>query len=415
MTYLPEARRQLLDAAERRTRRRIPRSGLGWVVPAVSVAVAIVVAIAFLSIRTQPAPRPATAQSRQLQLVYQAQPTPQVPVLTPQALARTVRQMNLRLSEIPHSHASIRILPGHHILVDVTTRVSAARVEALVGSDAELLFYDWEANVLLPDGRSTASELARRRPLALMLSQGSGATAPGSPRAGAMDLYQAVKLASRQPYSPAADNSRVGTEYYLFAPHSGTLWAGPLDVNTRTPRKAAVRELKQGLPQDEQQTGHVLAVKQGTAVLEAAPNAFRLAPSFGAPGTRYYVLRDHVAVYGSEITRPIVSMDPAGRPDVEFGFTAGGGPAFRHVTAVLAHRGQLDSTGSERLFQHFAVALDNQLIEVPQIDYMQYPDGVSGQGGANLDAVFTRSSARALVKALRLGALPVRLKLVLVR
>ena len=64
----------------------------------------------------------------------------------------------------------------------------------------------------------------------------------------------------------------------------------------------------------------------------------------------------------------------------------------------------------QTLNQHFAVALDNQLITVPFIDFKQYPDGISGDNGADISGSFTISSARALANQLRLSALPVSLR-----
>lgn len=409
MTYLPEARRQLIAAAEQRAARRlaIPPPRLSWVVPAISLAVAAAVAIAFLSVRAANRTHPATPSGpRQIQLIYQAQPTTQVPRVTHQALELTVKQINLRLSEIPHSMSSVRILPGHRIRVDVRTRERLGPVRARVGSDAQLLFYDWETNVLLPNGRSAATHPRAGREL----SQGSRTAAPGSPGAGALGLYQAVRLASRQPYTPSPDNSRVGSEYYLFG-QNGRLLAGPLDPG-HVSRRRAVRELEAGVTR---QDGHVLVVKQGTVVVQAAPSSYRVAEPFTAPGASYYVLHDHVALFGNEITNPRAGTDSTGAPDVQFGFRSPGAAAFWRLTAAVARRGQLVSTGTERLFQHFAIALDNQLITVPQIDFTQYPDGVTGRAGADITGGFTRSATRGLVTALRLGVLPVRLRLLSAR
>ncbi len=417
MTYLPEARRQLMAAAEQRAARRlaIPPPRLSWVVPAISLAVAGAVAIAFLSLRTANRTHSATPSgARQIQLIYRAQPTTQVPKVTHQALELTVRQINLRLSEIPHSFSSVRILAGDRIRVDVRTREGLGPVQARIGSDAQLLFYDWEINVLLPNGRSAASELSRGHRSALELSQGNGDTAiPGGPTAGARGLYQAVRLASKQPYAPSPDSSRDGSEYYLFA-QDGRLVAGPLDPGNVS-RRQGVRELEAGVSRTARHDGHVLVVKQGTVVVQAAPNNFRVAEPFGAPDAGYYVLHDHVALFGNQITNPRASTDSTGAPDVQFGFRAPGAAEFWRLTGAVARRGELDSIGSRQLFQHFAIALDNQLITVPQIDYTAYPDGLPGRQGADITGGFTRSAARGLVTALRLGTLPLKLTLVSAR
>ncbi len=97
---------------------------------------------------------------------------------------------------------------------------------------------------------------------------------------------------------------------------------------------------------------------------------------------------------------------------MQFSFTGNGQNAFQNVTAAIAHRGQLVSAFHQSLNQHFAVALDNKLITVPQIDFHTYPDGITGGGGADITGGFTIQSAQDLATQLRLGALPINLKLI---
>ena len=125
------------------------------------------------------------------------------------------------------------------------------------------------------------------------------------------------------------------------------------------------------------------------------------------------MVRDHAALSGSEVVDPKASTSPnTGIPDVEFSFTAAGRRAFREVTAGVARRGALVSSLGQTLNQHFAVALDNKLITVPSIDFKQYPDGIDGTNGADITGGFTIQSAQDLATQLRLGALPIKLKLI---
>jgi preprotein translocase subunit SecD len=134
--------------------------------------------------------------------------------------------------------------------------------------------------------------------------------------------------------------------------------------------------------------------------------------SFADPTAQFFVLRDHVALFGDELTNPQASKDQTGSPDVTFGFTSTGSKAFQQVTAQTAHRGNLVSGLGQALNQHFAVALDTQLITVPQIDFKQYPDGIPGDNGADITGGFTPNTAQELATQLRLGALPVQLELI---
>jgi preprotein translocase subunit SecD len=154
-----------------------------------------------------------------------------------------------------------------------------------------------------------------------------------------------------------------------------------------------------------------LAVQRGTAVVEAV-YPFNQAPRFGDPSAQFFVISDHVALSGSAIVNPSESTDRAGQPDVTFGFTPAGSRAFQRITAAVARRGNLVSGLGQTLNQHFAVALDTGLITVPSIDFKQYPAGIPGDNGADITGGFTVASAVQLAAALRLGALPVALRLV---
>ena len=50
------------------------------------------------------------------------------------------------------------------------------------------------------------------------------------------------------------------------------------------------------------------------------------------PDAQFYVLKDHVSLFGNEITNPQQSTDQGGSPDVTFGFNSKGGTAFQNVT-----------------------------------------------------------------------------------
>jgi hypothetical protein len=299
---------------------------------------------------------------------------------------------------------------------------SLARAEREFGTTARLEFYDWEANALTPNGHTVASQLAGQDPSAVLISQGTGSIPPGASPAGSMSLYAAVKLASRQPVEASSNNARVGSEYYLFgnggstacaaaahyygvaaaAPGTHCLLAGP-DANAG--------DLIGGLPPGVS-GGQQLAVKQGTVILQAMPSSPSGPPSLADPTSQFYVLKDHVALFGNEITNPRQSTDAVGRTDVQFGFTPTGAKEFRTLTAQITRRGALVSGLGQMLNQHFAVALDTQLVTVPFIDFKQYPDGLPATHGADIPGGLTRASARELAIDLRLGALPVNLRLI---
>jgi SecD/SecF fusion protein len=351
------------------------------------------------------------------ELIYKGQPTSQTPKVTPAALQRAVNIMDERVNQLGVTQPNISTAQGN-IDVQLPDVQDTARAEAEVGTTAQLYFYDWEANVLLPTGKPAASKLLVQDPTAVTISRGGGA-----PGAGSMTLYDAVKLAAKQPASKGS--SQPQPQYYLFgkggtpvcaaaakfygvieaAANGHCLVSGPDDNQN---------DLKSGLPPGvtSLSQGQMLVIRPGTVVLQAVPANFSHPPKPAAPNTQFYVLHDDAALNGNEISNPQQSTDASGSPDVNFGFSGKGASAFTNVTAQIARRGSEVSVGSTQLQQHFAVALDNVLITVPQIDYTTYPAGIPSDQGAEITGGFTISSAQDLANELRDGALPIGLKLI---
>jgi SecD/SecF fusion protein len=286
-----------------------------------------------------------------------------------------------------------------------------------------LLFYDWEADALTSNGKTVASQLNAQSPDALTISQGASGAAPGSPGGGGVSLYEAVKLASKQPVVEAGGSqqlSRTGPQYYVFGSPGGAACTtvAKQDMSAPIPGahcllagpSASVSDLQADLRSGVTMAdGHRLTVPQGTVVLQAANPSATSQIAFNTPGARFYVLKDNVALTGNEITNPQPSTDQSGSPDVTFSFSSKGNTQFHNVTAQIAHRGEVASTGTQALDQHFAVALDTQLITVPSIDSKVYPDGITGGNGADLSGTFTTRTARETAALLRDGVLAVSL------
>jgi SecD/SecF fusion protein len=361
-----------------------------------------------------------------VQLIYQGKPTPQTPHVTQAALQRAVDTMNQRVNQLGVSEPSISTEGNDLISVGLPDVSNLHRAEQLVGTTARLEFYDWEANALTPNGQPVASQLSTQDPSAVTLSRGSASVPPGSPGAGSMPLYTAVQLAAKQPEQISKDNARAGPEYFAFGAPGSAACTAAARVYHVTPVAGQRCDLA-GAPQDNladlasalphgvplsAKGVQVLAVQQGTVVLQAVPSSFTHPTAWTDPAAQFYVLKDHTALFGNEITNPQQSTDQSGAPDVAFGFTSAGGTAFQNVTAQIARRGELASGLGQSLNQHFAVALDTQLITVPSIDYKIYPDGIQGNNGAEITGGFTITSAQDLATQLRLGALPIRLSLI---
>lgn len=393
--------------------------------PVMSLIVVIAIAAVFLSVRGGRSPGSNTRGG--IELVYQAEPTAQTPVLTTSALTRAIEAMRRRAEALGIAGASFQIASGDQIRVRLPGVRSLAEA-AQVGTSARLEFYDWEANLILPNDRTVASlgPAITMDPTAETLSQGTSGAAPGSPGAGSMPLYQAVQLASKQPAKTSADNARVGPQYWMFGASGSTACtiAGRAYGYTPVPGDrcllsgpdTSLASLYSGLPNGiTKSQGQVLTVPQGTVVIQATPSNFSKPPRVSNPSTQFFVLKDNVALFGQDISNPQEGTDPSGSPDVNFGFTSKGKSEFQTVTGQIARRGLLISPtvgNTQPLDQHFAVALDQQLITVPSIDYRQYPDGIPGDKGGDITGSFTRTSAADLARELQAAGQTINLKLI---
>ncbi len=402
----------------------------GRLVPVVGVLVVALVVGVFFGLHgsgpssTAPNHGSVASSHGSIELVYLAEPSARAAVVTRGALERTVHVIRERLRALGIGAAHVSVSSANEITVALPNVRNTAQAEREVGTTAQLSLYDWEANALTPNGKTVASQLQAQDPTAIEISQGSGSGSPGSPRAGSMGLYEAVQLASKQPYEASPDNSRIGSQYWLFgAPGSASCAAAARAQGTTAASgqhcllsgpDENLSDLKAGLPAGISASGgQILTVPRGTVVLQAIPASFAHPVPIGDPNAQFFVLKDDVALRSSDITNPRQTTDPnSGTPDIMFGFSSKGKSEFQKVTAQIARRGSLVSGLGQTLNQHFAVALDNQLITVPYIDHRQYPDGINGDNGADISGSFTIASAQDLANELRLGALPLNLKLI---
>jgi SecD/SecF fusion protein len=421
--YFDRIERQIV----RRVEAGVPRGSrfplrLVFVAPALSVLVVVAIVVVFLGVHRSNAPGSGVGRGGGVEFVYQAEPTAQTPAVTRAALERTIAVMRQRAAALGVSGGSFRVSGGNEITVQLPNFKGIARVEKIVGETARLEFYDWEATALTPNGKTVASQLQAQDPTALTTSQGSGTGSPGDPGAGSMPLYDAVKLASKQPPQVSPDNTRLGPQYYLFGPPGSAACASAARDQSQTPapkvhcllagpddtRADLLSGLHSGVSESE---GQLLVVPPGTVVLQASDPSSSQQTDLNDPNAQFYVLKDHVSLSGTEITNPQQRTDQSGNPDVTFSFTPRGRTAFQKLTSTIAHRGELASSLGQQLNQHFAVALDTKLVTVPQIDFKTYPNGVQA-GGGDITAGLTIQSARDLATQLRLGMLPVNLRLI---
>ncbi|HEY8769818.1 MAG TPA: hypothetical protein VIM03_04700, partial [Thermoleophilaceae bacterium] len=353
-----------------------------------------------------------------IELVYEAKPTPKVPKVTQQAVNDALDTIRKRTDALGVSEPEIQRAGKNQISIGLPAVKNAQRAVDQVGTTAQLQFYDWEPNVLGPRG-------------------------PDTPYTGTKAMYDAVKLASTQkPKAEATDappggpqghslkywdqrNDTEGNEYYLFGPNQ-LLRKGPdttcrellADFNPRVgPANKYVKGTKCATELKKLGAGGPLAgsvvieVPQGIRVVEAEK-----AKNQPASIHRLFVIEDDSELSGDQVKNPKQDFKNGSEPIVTFDFTDSGRKAFARVTKRIAQRGSRlippPGTPADATLQRFGITLDNQIVSLATIDFRQYPEGLDGRGGASIEGIGDINQAQDLAQSLRIGALPVQLKLI---
>src|SRR6476661_10267377 len=88
-----------------------------------------------------------------VELIYQAEPTPQVPKVTPQAVSDAINTIRKRTNALGVSESEVQQQGRDQVDVGLPGVKNAARAEQQVGTTAQLQFYDWEPNVIGENGK----------------------------------------------------------------------------------------------------------------------------------------------------------------------------------------------------------------------------------------------------------------------
>ncbi|MBA2523253.1 MAG: protein translocase subunit SecD, partial [Solirubrobacterales bacterium] len=256
----------------------------------------------------------------------------------------------------------------------------AQRAIEQVGETAQLYFYDLEPNVVPLD-----PEVTDVTPLNLE-------------QQSTTSQYDAVELAAKQKEAPCGEIcSQAGSSYYLFEKRSHQYVAGP----ESSERDLLSLDQSKEVPRADRK---VFEISEGTVVVQDQQNA----DNPDAP-PRYFVLRDKPALTGTDIKNPEQAFDENNQPNVTFDFTDEGRAAFQNITRAIAQRGVETGTGQPYAF---AIVLDNEIVSRPIIDFNENPDGIDGRTGAQISGSFDTQEAQDLATFLKIGALPIDLKLI---
>jgi SecD/SecF fusion protein len=346
-----------------------------------------------------------------VQLVYQGRATAQAKVDS-ESLDRAIEIMRQRVDKLGVSQPEIKRSGASEITVALPSVSNAQRAQDQVGKTAQLYFYDWEPNVIGPNGQPAPTE----------------ATVTGGPNAGSatsgLREYEAVQRALKRPaiirpndttYQQGCTPQQVGGciygQWYLLDTTHKKVLRGPEDTEQNL--------YADGYKPPAGTTAKAVRVNPGTVLAQAQPILGADGKVTKASPESWYVLNDNPALTGAEIKNPRQSFDNgaggSGAPNVTFEFSSKGGKTFERVTREIAQRGQaaqLPGTPKQAAVQHFAVVLDNQIITAPFIDYTANPGGIESSNGSQISGGFTITSAQNLADELQSGALPIKLELI---
>jgi SecD/SecF fusion protein len=233
-------------------------------------------------------------------------------------LARTMDILCVRLQAMEVRHR-VRRSAARDVTIEVPRQPSPSLEIDDVTRTGRLSLYDWEANVVGPDG-----SVGSQDPTV------TGGLAAGG-LGGAIELYVAVQRAKG--VEPEIDgNSTHEGLFYLVNTKDQTVLNGP--ANSRASMFDGLQYTEQQLPADIE----LIEVPPGVVILRAQ------GPENVDPDEieRYYVLRDDPAVGGADIENPEPDRDSSsggGEPIVTFEFTDEGRPRWEAMTREITRRG----------------------------------------------------------------------------
>ena len=342
-----------------------------------------------------------------VELVYEAQPTPQQPVVDANALDRSIEVMRDRVDRLGVAEPEIQRSGNEQISVGLPDVENADEAVDQVGQVAQLAFYDWEPNVIGPSGKPEPGN-----------PEVTGG--PSAGQTGGIKQYDAVKLAAKRPPVKDGNNSTEGV-WYALDEEGKEVIAGPQEnrediVEDLEEKQKAVGDKPAEITAKQAEDAEIVEVKEGTILV-------RCEQAEDVPEDKktdcWFVLADNVALRGTDVKEPEQAFDQgpggSGQPIVTFKFSDRGRDVWEQVTKEIAQRGQrsqVPGTDAQSAAQHFAIVLDDELISTPFIDFVQNPSGIDAANGSQIEGGFTIESAQELANLLKTGALPVKLELI---
>jgi len=338
-----------------------------------------------------------------LEVILKAQPT-KGQKLQPGDLDTSVSIMRSRIDRLGVTEPEIRKQGADQIVIQLAGVHDPAAAARLIGTTAQLEFYDLEADLTGPSKSASGFPLALPSLYALLSGQQA---IVGQKGASQWYLFKDKKVF----VGPAP------TKDSLFT----TRKAKKLKITAKSLTPVSKAPKKQPKGKAAKPVYTALGVPSGTIVASCGKGEV-VCPGLNTvnPTTTSWYLFKHTA---ADATNPIPEMtgkdlklsgtradiDPTQGPVVLMQFTGHGAKIFQQITKTEAIRGRVvSSTVGQKVTQHFAIVLDGVIRSYPSIDYEQYPNGIEGSNGAQITGLGSFSEAKNLALVLQTGALPVK-------
>ncbi len=339
-----------------------------------------------LSITKGPGPKLGLDLAGGLEVVLQGEPRPGEEIQD-EDLDTSVEVIRERIDGLGIAEPEIRKQGDNQISVALAEVFDPARASEIIGSTAQLEFYDLQGGAVAPS------------------IDGNGFMQSTNDLFG---LISGLQTAAAE---------RGASQFYLFD-QSQQLVTGP----SRS-EESLIERLEGGVqPPDTQ----VLAVPADRIVLSCDRGRSDICPG-GGVGVSYYLMRyapdaaerPIPELTGEHLSRRGTRADFGGggqgggltnEPVVTMRFTGEGEGRFHDVTRELAQRGQFRASSLQidpvNAFQSFAIVLDGEIRSFPTIDFVQNPDGIPGGNGAIITGLDDLQEAQDLALVLQSGSLP---------
>ena len=339
-----------------------------------------------------------------LAVVLQAE-APEGQEITEDGMDRAIEIMRERVDKLGVAEPELRKQGTDQILIELPGITDAGRAAEIVGTTAQLAFYDLEGNAVPPtaSGASGVTQLQPSERILPLLTREDRVEGDAEPNA--WYLYAAAEKPAREGADPPP-RKRL---------------AGPADTKD---------ELLADLEGDPPKGSRFFVVPGDRSVLTCGNINTRLCPggpngAFEPPeGQTFYYLFKHQPDNAEEPVPELTGNDlrlqgtqqdfDRGQPIVTLEFTEEGGDKFHDITRELAQRGRriattlgipTDNDSRQQVLQRFAIVLDDEIRSFPTIDFVDNPDGIAG-GRAQITGLDNVQEARDLALVLQTGALP---------